>query len=1390
MRNSLITIFFVFPFLTLTSARADVFGSIGDNDVVDDAANFDFVVLSNKAALPANVTVTGWLVNNRTDSGGGGTDTVTPLILQKTGEGPDTYTVVSVGNESTDDALTEGQAHTWGNGGMAITGDNFFIAFHMATPAVGFASTGDTSQFLIKGQGAPAVSETAVFDQLEGDLNGTYTDLTFGNRNYDFAVVIETGQGGDTTPPEITCPADVFTENDPGECGAIVSFQVDATDDSGNVSVTCDPTSGSFFNVGTTIVTCVAMDPSGNTSQCEFEITVNDTENPTITCPEKVTVTATTEQGANAIFDDPVFSDNCPNPTVSCDPPSGSLFPLGSSTVECIVVDAAGNMAACSFTVEVVEDSGDTTPPVITCPDDVVTANDPGQCGAVVNFQTTATDDSGNVSVTCDPASGSFFAIGTTTVTCLAVDPSGNSAQCTFDIIVNDAENPTITCPENVTATAASEEGTIVSYSPPVVADNCPNVTFECDPPSGSLFPLGVSTVNCTALDAAGNTATCSFTVEVVADEEDTTPPEIDCPADIITANAPGDCGAVVGFEVTASDNSGNVTVTCDPPSSSFFDVGTTTVTCVAMDSAGNTAQCQFDITVRDAEAPEIECPPNQQVRTDSVEGTVVSYPSVDVNDNCSEVTVECVPESGTVFPLGSTTVECTATDAAGNTVSCSFVVEVIEGTAPPEIEDLIEIVESLSLTKGIKRSLLAKIEGTSELLEKGKLKRVANTLGAFINEVEAQAGKKRITPEDAELLIATAEAIIEELERLIDDARDNDDEEQDGESDDGERDDDDHDRKRDDDDEERDDDEEERDEDDEERDEDDEERDDDDEERDEEEEEDRDDDDRRDILFRDVSDRFPVIDFIDRWNERDNDDSQDEKSEEDFSITPDEIDQDNASKDRNDAVEDQEDSLAENKSEQHELQIQKTTSETNSNTSEQTQTEEKLLSTETIDESNKEGQEIIIESPAMKDGEPEETAPATPQQISDEPHQEFTNESTNPQETSESDPPEDGNTLISDHSEEPEPMEEESRDPTIPTTATTETDDFTEITNNESEKDGSTSVDTPVSEVNDKEDTPEDSSSEEPDKGASLTTDKLPSTASNDQPKISPSPTKEVPADETPSKTLPSDDASPDEVELDEVSAKDDNGESLTTDKLPSTTPSDQPKISPSPTKEVPAEETPSKTLPSDDASPDEVELDEVSAKDDKSESLTTDELPSTAPNDQPKISPSPIKEVPAEEIPGETMPTGEDVSPDEVEDDEVLSKDDKGESLTTDRQPSSNTERPNTQDPQQELEPKDPTNTTAETPAPLEPAAPNPGFNRKPEPPMIATGMKANKQQINLTFSTLQDRVYQLQLLDSQNVWRAIGKPFPGDGKLNVLEIEISRDVHCQLLRLMVSK
>ncbi|MCJ7758466.1 MAG: HYR domain-containing protein, partial [Gillisia sp.] len=170
-----------------------------------------------------------------------------------------------------------------------------------------------------------------------------------------------------------------------------------------------------------------------------------------------------------------------------------------------------------------------------------------------------------------------------------------------------DTENPTITCPSNITETVAiGQTGKMVSYTLPVFNDNCSGSSMvqTAGLAPGSNFPLGITLNTFVVTDASGKTANCSFTVTITADS-DTEAPVITCPAAIVRNVDPGICGAIVNYtNPAATDNSGSATVSLKsgPSSGSLFPVGITTVTFEATDAAGNKADCSFIVTVIDNE--------------------------------------------------------------------------------------------------------------------------------------------------------------------------------------------------------------------------------------------------------------------------------------------------------------------------------------------------------------------------------------------------------------------------------------------------------------------------------------------------------------------------------------------------------------------------------------------------------------------------------------------------------------------------------------------------------------------------------------------------------------------------------------------------------------------
>jgi WD40 repeat protein len=155
--------------------------------------------------------------------------------------------------------------------------------------------------------------------------------------------------------------------------------------------------------------------------------------------------------------------------------------------------------------------------------------------------------------------------------------------------------------PADIVAEAAGPDGTIVNFSLPVATDFAgQNVSVDSTPLPSALFPLGTTTVTCTATDDGGATGTATFTVTVT----DTVAPVITAPANILVAKQKGvkrnrKPGALVSFAVGAVDTvDGSIAATANPASGSFFPLGTTTVDVTAIDAHGNESRRSFTVTV------------------------------------------------------------------------------------------------------------------------------------------------------------------------------------------------------------------------------------------------------------------------------------------------------------------------------------------------------------------------------------------------------------------------------------------------------------------------------------------------------------------------------------------------------------------------------------------------------------------------------------------------------------------------------------------------------------------------------------------------------------------------------------------------------------------------
>ncbi|MFN3255130.1 MAG: HYR domain-containing protein [Ilumatobacter sp.] len=131
------------------------------------------------------------------------------------------------------------------------------------------------------------------------------------------------------------------------------------------------------------------------------------------------------------------------------------------------------------------------------------------------------------------------------------------------------------------------------------------SVPVECVPASGSTFPLGVTTVDCTASDLLGNTAAGSFTVRV----DDVEPPVVSPPTVTTFALDPGAASGPITFSPIATDNAGTPNVVCTPASGVVLPPGDHDVSCTATDGADNQTTAQFTLTVSAATTPTTAAP-------------------------------------------------------------------------------------------------------------------------------------------------------------------------------------------------------------------------------------------------------------------------------------------------------------------------------------------------------------------------------------------------------------------------------------------------------------------------------------------------------------------------------------------------------------------------------------------------------------------------------------------------------------------------------------------------------------------------------------------------------------------------------------------------------------
>jgi uncharacterized repeat protein (TIGR01451 family) len=479
-----------------------------------------------------------------------------------------------------------------------------------------------------------------------------------------------TAEASNPTPPScsITCPSNVTkaadTVNSEGQLGSIVTFgDAESTGSCGTGSVTSIPASGSFFAIGSSVVT--TSTPSGQS--CSFTVTVTDTTAPVISCPQPITVEESSAGSGSATVNyDVSATDNSGIVHISCDKPSGSSFNVGTTQVQCTATDDANNNANCSFSVTV---TSNTVACTLSAPTSPIVVNSPANaCGANVGFSVDSTGTCGTIA--CNHASGSFFGLGDTLVTCKS---ETGGASTSFTVTVNDVTAPT----PNLAALPTVSGQCSVSVEPPTATDNCGGVIAANTNDPRTYDAPGTYVVHWTYGDNSGNSTSQNQTVIVDADSSAPIPDVATLPT------VTGECSATVAGTPTATDNcSGSDIAGTTTDSLSFAGAGTYTVHWTYTDASGNSSHQNQTVVVTDSVAPTIALVGSG---SETVEcHTSFTDQGVTTTDNCVPKNVT-VATSGSVDPNtpGTYTLTYTATDGGGNHASVQRTVTVVDTTPP-----------------------------------------------------------------------------------------------------------------------------------------------------------------------------------------------------------------------------------------------------------------------------------------------------------------------------------------------------------------------------------------------------------------------------------------------------------------------------------------------------------------------------------------------------------------------------------------------------------------------------------------------------------------------------------------------------------------------------------
>ena len=442
----------------------------------------------------------------------------------------------------------------------------------------------------------------------------------------------------------------------------------------------CDPyditVSQSEFdcaNIGQNTVTVTVADIHGNTNTQTTAVTIVDEVAPAVIAQD---YTVSLDANGNASISvqdiDNGSYDNC-SLTLSLDKLTFDCSNIGENTVTLSGVDASGNSATATATVTVIDDIA----PSVQVQNLDLTLDASGNATITVSeVEVSSSDNCGIDTKVLSKTSFDCSDLGDNQVTLTVTDINGNITTESFSIFISDHTAPTVIAQDYTVSLDANGNASIsVQDIDNGSYDNC-SLTLSLDKLTFDCSNVGDNTVTLSGVDAGGNSATATATVTVV---DDIAPSAIG--QDITVSLNQNGQASITAEQINngSTDNCGTPQVEIDINSFDCSNIGDNIVTLTATDGSGNTSTTTVTVTVVDNIAPVISDVPEDIMYqiTDNNCSASITWNAPTSIDNC-EVTLTSSHQSGATFPVGTTQVTYTATDAAGNQTTSTFDVTVI----------------------------------------------------------------------------------------------------------------------------------------------------------------------------------------------------------------------------------------------------------------------------------------------------------------------------------------------------------------------------------------------------------------------------------------------------------------------------------------------------------------------------------------------------------------------------------------------------------------------------------------------------------------------------------------------------------------------------------------